>query len=251
MQFTNRPDKDSKTLQEQLQLLLALQEVDEAIAEARVRQRKLPEVVAAEKAAFDEAQALVDTAESTLAAHEKAKHDGEGDLSEHEEHLKRLKDRLKGITNTKEYQAYIQEMDGVERAVSKAEDQILQSMADIDKVNEELEALRKVRDERKEVYETERAKVDVDLGKIEEEVASQSVLREERAAAVDKTLMRRYDRVAKSMRKPVVVVNGGTCAGCNMNVPPQLVSEVKRGDSIHQCPHCHRLLHYPKETANA
>ena len=238
-------------MQEQLRLLLALQEVDEAIAEARVRQRKLPEVVAAEKASFDEAESLVVAAEETLETHEKVKREGEGELSDQEVHLKRLKDRLKGITNTKEYQAYIQEMDGVERAVSKAEDQILQAMADIDTVNEELTTLKKTRNERKSVYETERAKVDVDLGKIEKEVVSQAALREERAAAVDKTLMRRYDRVAKSLRRPVVAVNGGTCSGCNMNVPPQLVSEVRRGGSIHQCPHCHRLLHALKETANA
>jgi len=228
---------------EELQRLLDLQEVDESIADARVKQKKLPLAVEAERLAYVEAEETLKAAEVVLAGHEASRREHELALEEEEGHIDRLKVRLKEIGNTREYQAHIQEMDGVQRNIAKLEDDILQSLADIDTVNEELVAHRTLFDERAKAYKTERAGVDKELARIEKQVQKFLTAKKTRAGEVDELLLKRYDRITRTVRRAVVPVVGYNCAGCNMNVPPQLVAEVKRGNGIHQCPHCHRLLY--------
>jgi len=234
---------------EELQQLLDLQEVDERIAEARLKQKKLPLVVAAEHEAYLQAESALQAAEAVLAEHESSRREREAELADQEEHIGRLKGRLKEISNTREYQAHIQEMDGVQRAISQLEEGVLQSLADIDTVNEELEAHRGLYAERESTYKAARAKVDKELNRIERDVQKNLAAKEERADLVKQPLLRRYERVVRSVRRAVVPIEGYICAGCNMNVPPQLVSEVKRGNGIHQCPHCQRLLYVPAPPA--
>jgi len=238
-------------VQKQLRALLDLQEVDEAIAEARLQQRKLPEVVAAELAAYTEAEEALKEVERTRDDLEAARRDREGQLEEQESHMQRLKGHLKEITNTREYQAYIQEMDGVQRAIGKLEEEILGILADIDTTREQVEARQKEFDAHRQVYEAERAKVDADLARIEKDVQTWLAQKAERAANVEPALLKRYERIASSVRRVVVPVQGGACGGCHMNVPPQLVSEVKRGSRVHECPHCHRLLYVSDPRAEA
>ncbi|MFQ5508777.1 MAG: zinc ribbon domain-containing protein [Leptospirillia bacterium] len=236
-------------MQDQLRLLLELQEVDEAIARARIQQKKLPEKVAEEYSAFSEAEQEVQEAEAAFAEREKARRGLEAELAENEAHMVRLKSHIKEITNTREYQAYIQEMDGIQATIGKLEEQILTLLTDADQLKETLEGYRVVLEERRAVYEAERAKVDAELGVIEEDVVRQATERSNRADKVDKKLLRRYERIAQTMRHALVGIEGYTCSGCKLNVPPQLVSEVKRGEDIHQCPQCHRLLFAPEAGA--
>jgi uncharacterized protein len=238
-------------LLEQLRLLLDLQEVDEAIAEARLKQRKLPDLVAKELAAFTEAENALKEAEQTLADLETSRRDKEGQLEEQEAHMQRLKGHLKEITNTREYQAYIQEMDGVQRTVGQLEEEILGILADIDTIREQVAAKRKDFDAHRQIYETERAKVDEELSRIEKDVEVAAAQKVERSARIQPALLTRYNRIAATLRRAVVPIQSSSCGGCHMNVPPQLQSEVKRANQIHQCAHCRRLLYVPDRVEEA
>ena len=44
--------------------------------------------------------------------------------------------------------------------------------------------------------------------------------------------------------KAVAEVVDGHCLGCNMDLAPQMYIEVQRGDTVHQCTTCYRLLIY-------
>ena len=45
--------------------------------------------------------------------------------------------------------------------------------------------------------------------------------------SVDGTLLKRYETVRKKRMPVLVAVIGGTCQGCNMNVPPQLYNTLR------------------------
>ena len=64
------------------------------------------------------------------------------------------------------------------------------------------------------------------------------------AELVDKPLLTRYNRL-KIMRKGFAVaqLREGACGGCQLQLPPQLVAEVKRGDELMDCSYCHRILY--------
>ena len=63
------------------------------------------------------------------------------------------------------------------------------------------------------------------------------------AEMVEKPLLARYNRL-KTMRKGFAVaeVRDGACGGCRLQLPPQLVAEVRRGDELMDCSYCHRIL---------
>lgn len=62
---------------------------------------------------------------------------------------------------------------------------------------------------------------------------------------IEKKLLRDYERL-KTIRKDLAVVPilHGSCSGCHMNIPPQLVAEVKLEEQIHTCSNCHRILYW-------
>jgi hypothetical protein len=37
------------------------------------------------------------------------------------------------------------------------------------------------------------------------------------------------------------------CSGCRLQIPPQLIAEVKRSQDLHTCPYCHRMLYWDGE----
>nr|NIP32403.1 hypothetical protein [Candidatus Saccharibacteria bacterium]NIV12038.1 hypothetical protein [Fodinibius sp.]NIV97856.1 hypothetical protein [Candidatus Saccharibacteria bacterium]NIX00699.1 hypothetical protein [Phycisphaerae bacterium] len=39
--------------------------------------------------------------------------------------------------------------------------------------------------------------------------------------------------------------------GCNMNIMPQLAVEIKKGEEIHRCPQCNRILYAETVTADS
>ena len=62
----------------------------------------------------------------------------------------------------------------------------------------------------------------------------------------------RYDNIQnkKSDGVALVKIEGGSCQGCNMVLPPQVISEVMIGATLHNCESCVRLLYYEPEENN-
>jgi len=48
----------------------------------------------------------------------------------------------------------------------------------------------------------------------------------------------------------VVEVKDSVCMGCNMNIPPQLYVEVRKGEEIFTCPQCRRFLFFRYDQAD-
>ncbi len=72
---------------------------------------------------------------------------------------------------------------------------------------------------------------------------SQNKTRETFTKGIDKNVLSQYNLI-KSRRNGIAVVeiNSNTCSGCFMNLPPQLVIEVRKKNKIIQCPSCQRIL---------
>ena len=70
------------------------------------------------------------------------------------------------------------------------------------------------------------------------------------SAQVEKTLLARYNKL-KTTRKDqaLALLKDGICLGCRLQLPPQLVSQVKRAQDVHTCPYCHRMLYWEGEPA--
>ena len=61
-----------------------------------------------------------------------------------------------------------------------------------------------------------------------------------------------YDTLMKA-RKSLAVVEArdGLCTACHVRVRPQVFNEIRRGNTIHQCGSCHRILYFVQAAGQA
>jgi hypothetical protein len=101
----------------------------------------------------------------------------------------------------------------------------------------------------------ETARTITDLSAVEDQIAGMSggdlltVLVRRRGALRKKIApvhLAAYDALERFRRRPVVVpVRRSHCGGCQLRVPPQIESLLRRNRTLISCPHCHRLLYFP------
>ncbi len=117
---------------------------------------------------------------------------------------------------------------------------------------EESESLKKVVADREEVLKQEEAVVDGDLKVLDErlkniqtDIEQARKNREGLTDGIDDSWLSRYTRIFNNKGDYALVpVENGTCGGCHMKVPPQLVQDAKRGDAMVSCSYCGRLLYW-------
>jgi predicted nucleic acid-binding Zn-ribbon protein len=77
------------------------------------------------------------------------------------------------------------------------------------------------------------------------ELAELESQQRDRSAKVEPALLARYTKLKASRKdQPLAAIKGGMCAGCRLQIPPQLIAEVKRSQDLHTCPYCHRMLYW-------
>jgi len=128
---------------------------------------------------------------------------------------------------------------------SEIEDKVLACMEKIEQLKQTAkEAQDKVR-AAEQVFTKEKQVLDEMEGRLSAELAELESQQRDRSANVEPGLLARYTKL-KAARKdqPLAAIKGGMCAGCRLQIPPQLIAEVKRSQDLHTCPYCHRMLYW-------
>jgi hypothetical protein len=72
--------------------------------------------------------------------------------------------------------------------------------------------------------------------------------REELTAAVDPTILPRYERLRKSKGDRVVVgIEHGACGGCHVKLPAQVIIGCRAAQEVVTCPNCGRILYFTSD----
>ena len=232
-----------------LEALLRLQQLDHQKAVHRERLDRLPSDLAAIRQRLEAAQQAKAQVQRALEENQKQRRERERDVEVHEEHMRKLKARLDDIKTNKEYQAHLTEIETAKQGLRNTEDDLLRLMEQgelqLQQVKQSEEQLAQATDaahanEAKLTQEAEQIKREVEQLKTEAAQVEQSI---------DAGLLKEYHRI-QSRRKgsAFVQIQNGSCAGCRLAIPPQLVTEVRRQEEAYTCPHCGRLLYWPQVT---
>jgi hypothetical protein len=62
------------------------------------------------------------------------------------------------------------------------------------------------------------------------------------ADGIDAVMLQRYAKIAARRRPAVAIAEMGTCLGCRVGLPPQLLIELRRGTGLIVCGNCQRIL---------
>lgn len=234
------------SLAEQFKALEKIQEMDLRIDRLRKEKASQPAALKSLDDAIAKAQSAVTVRRSAVDVIEKGLRQARAGLELNRDRLQRSNQRLEGIQNSNEFDAVNREIEQLNRQSRTLEEQAMKSEAEMAAARGELEKLEaKVADAMK-AKASEAARLSVDTGKVDQEIASLLSQRAEIAPAVEPRVLASYDKVRVARGGlGFVTAAGGRCLGCNMAVPPQLFNEISKATAVHPCPSCHRIL-FPK-----
>ena len=232
----------------QLQFLIELQKLDRRIFEIQDQQLKIPEQIKQSQAPLLEAskrlKALREASETLAKEHRNS----ERDLTTQEEHIQKIRGRLTELKTNKEYQAHLFEIELARKKKDALEETVLGVLERIEQNQNEIKELEQIVREAEQVFERDKAQFEELTTSLEKELASLNQQQKEVAALLDAPEYARYTKL-RSLRKGFAVaqVRDGACSGCRLQLPPQLVAEIKRGEQLLSCSYCHRILYWEEE----
>jgi hypothetical protein len=228
----------------QLQYLINLQKFDLRIFQIQDQLRKAPELLKSAETPLQDIlirlQALKNTGESLV----KQRRSGERELATQEDQLQKIRNRLSELKTNKEYQAHLFEIELARKKKDSIEEHVLEMMERVEQNEQALKDLEEQAKEAQHAFDVEKARLETHFANLANELADLDRQQKTLADMVEKPLLVRYTRL-KTMRKGYAVaqLRDGACGGCQLQLPPQLVAEVKRGDELMDCSYCHRILY--------
>lgn len=235
---------------ENLQNLRLLQEADNRIATLSAEIAGLPNKLAEIDARRQAARAEAKAAEEKLQEIEHHRREKEGDLQTENERLIKYKTQLNQIKTNKEYTAVLHEIETTEKRIGDHEEKILIAMEDGDAAKARLGETKESSARVESLCDEEDKALKIRTAEAEGELAEAETRRKEAEAGTDAGLLKRYEQIRSRMRGVAVVeVRKGICQGCRVALPPQLYNELFKGDVLHVCPSCQRILFVDRAAA--
>lgn len=230
-------------MKKQLELLEELNEIDQKASEIEQEIASFPEEIERLEKALGEKEEAFTGIQDTLENLKKEKRDKDNELSINLERLKLFEGRLSSIKTNTEYQASLKEIDQSKKLESALEEEVLSLMERIEGETGKLSEAQAEFDEKKEkARDGIKALLDRKDNK-EKELGLIKKERDEKNRLLDPQISRTYNSLRSKMKgKLLVTANGGSCSGCHLHIPPQLLNDAMKHEKVYQCPHCHRIL---------
>lgn len=157
--------------------------------------------------------------------------------------IKKSRNKLMQVGNTREYQAMMREMDGMEKINRSREEEKMTLLEELRMQNEALAMVDSDHSALKAELDVKRDNLEEKLQKAKDTLHRLSHRREEVSKGISQPVFQRYEFIRVRLEHPVIVsVKDGICSGCNIAVPPQSFIELQRGQQILSCPNCQRLI---------
>ena len=230
-----------------LEKLLDLQAKDLILLATDVRLKGIADEIAGLDAALDRARADVDTARRKLADGTTRREELEKTIEGQRVTQEKRRARIEQVKTAREVQALMTELDAARHTLARQESDWVKAAES----TQQQDAAVLEAQQRLEALDTdqggERARLDESLKEIEAEREEARKARDASAAAVEKSLRMRYDRLWTSRTTTVVVaLRGDACGACHTAVPRNRRSQIRAGTHIDACEGCGVIL-YPAE----
>jgi hypothetical protein len=231
--------------QKQIEQLIVLQEVDDEILELTQEIEQAPQELAdleSQLGEFEERRGQIDEKMSILNEQKKKL---SVEIEEDAGKIKKSKNKLMLVGNTKEYHAMMREMDSLEKLNRMRDDEQAAVREELVRQDEATQALDEEMGGVKEQYDALKTTLEERLEKANKKLDTLNRKRKKACKAVPPPILGRYEFIRERMEHPVIVpVSEGVCSGCNIMIPPQSFNDLQKGQQILSCPNCQRLIYW-------
>ncbi len=227
-----------------LEILQELQKIDLEIDHLQYNKETFPKHIERLNDTLETEKKKVEEKRQSLLGLEKKKKSLELDLSDKEAKIKKSEEKMMSVKSNEEYQAMKREIEAVRQENGLVEEQILEVMLQVDEVKNALNQFEAQTAKHSQEIKNEIQKVQSDLSHLDELLNEKNQFRQGKIKELPSDTLSVYHRIRT--REPLAVSElvHGKCIGCSMALPPQLYNQVQKGDAIHYCPNCLRILVY-------
>ena len=234
----------------QLSRLLALQELNNKIADCRNNIDALNASVKNKREEVELAREKIGEIKEEIKRNKKEEDRRELDLKSNEGDINKLLIQLNQAKSNDEYSALNKRIEEERRQDSALEDEILELMASSDGLKARTEELQKSVAVLEDELSGMEKKAGIDVAAFEKEIDELQNRAREIEAEIDPDLIDKYRRLFERKLGDVMAVADEValvCKGCNMSVPRQLINEILKDDAIVFCKSCNRILYIPEK----
>lgn len=223
--------------------LLSLQDHDRKILKLAREVRDIPkrkdeieERLASHKSALEEARE--DVTRHTLKMKEL-----EGDVEMLNQKAVRFREQQMTVKSNDDYRALEREIAGTRKQIRALEDQELSLMEEMERLNSAVATREGELGQEEGAVGEEVQALEKRLAIIEGNANKLKAERPELVEGLEGDWLSRYERIIQHVGDYALVkIERGVCMGCHMTLPPQLVHNAKKRDSITVCSFCGRIL---------
>jgi Zn-ribbon protein, possibly nucleic acid-binding len=168
----------------------------------------------------------------------------EAGLKEAQIHKGKYEEQLKGIRNSREFDALSKEIEIQSLEIQIAEKKIKELSAQKELRSTEILSLTEQLGERRNDLDKKRTELDGIVAETEEEEKQLIKEAEKASKKIEARLLGAYHRIRGNARNglAVVSVQRDACGGCFNHIPPQLQMDIRLRKKITVCEHCGRIL---------
>src|SRR5437588_3119826 len=222
-----------------------LQSLDLKIRDLEREIATLPKHIAQIEKALDSHFRRLEADRAALAGNQKERKGLEDDDKVENQKISKLKDQMLGAKTNEQYRAFQHEITYCGQAIRKAEDRILDLMAEAEPLDANVKKAETALKEEKHQVETEKTRAR------ERTAADQKQLEQLRAerkgvmANLKPQTYSAYERIRKKWHGVVVAeVAAGRCTACQIVLRPQFFQDLRNSDELLFCESCGRILYY-------
>jgi hypothetical protein len=236
-----------------LERLVNLQQVDDALEDARRKIAAHPQRLADVEARLTEASDRVDAARQRLKDNQEARRALEKDAAVYQGRLTKFKGQLSEVKTNREYQAIQHEVAAAQAELGGVEEKVLERMLEADTISAEIKDAETLLAAQQKEVNAEKAALDAELTMVEKALSEASTKRAALLAQMEPRLVALFEQVAKA-RKGVAMAyatRDGLCSACHVRLRPHVFQQIRQNDTIIQCESCRRILYYVPPPAMA
>jgi len=230
-------------MQQEIEALLALQEDDLKIREIESRMRELDPKLAELDKRRDQAAAALARAQTAVQAEEKKQRDLQGRLAQHKQMQERNLHQLDDVKRMREATAATAQVESTRRLMAEDESELQTVGRRLSELNATVAASTQTLTAVEQEQESTRPEIESQRAALESELNAARRDRQERAAAVPKPILGKYDRIRGKRPQALYTLRGGSCGNCDTSIPLQRRNMMAGSGHIEVCEACGVLLY--------
>jgi len=165
--------------------------------------------------------------------------------------INKFKDQLFLVTNNKQYDALMLEIDHLKEQRATNETESIAFLEEKETLTESVESMESGLGELSQNLRVRREKLETAISQSAEEKSSLEQQRTEQVNGIDLNIVSVYDRVMKAKDGLAVVhLSDSSCGGCGARIPAQTITEVRAKIVMHRCDVCGRFIYNQEISVN-